>query len=131
MKQSGPVHWQRPPCLLKGTLSGTEEVRVGKLPFTERHPPVIDTDGAITEASHDERAMGVAGQTCHAAVSACGDVLGQTESSEEQVCSRPAVLAVDTSISLPAALAFALQGLRSLGPRQGKPHRVLSPPRSA
>lgn len=47
------------------------------LPFTERHPPVIDTDGAITKASHDEGAVGVTGQACHAAVSTRGDVLGQ------------------------------------------------------
>lgn len=46
------------------------------LPFTERHPPVVDADGAVPEASHDEGAVGVTGQACHTAVSARGDVLG-------------------------------------------------------
>lgn len=48
----------------------------GRLPFAERHPPVVDADGAIAEASHDEGAVRVTGQACHAAVSARGDVLG-------------------------------------------------------
>lgn len=54
----------------------------GGLPFTERHPSVVDTDGAIAEAGHDEGAVGVTGQAGHAAVGACGDVLGHRDGSE-------------------------------------------------
>lgn len=46
------------------------------LPFTERHPSVVDADGAVAKAGHNEGAVGVTGQACHAAVSARGDVLG-------------------------------------------------------
>lgn len=70
------------------------------LPFTERHPPVVNADGAVAEASHDEGAVGVAGQACHAAVSARGDVLEPS---------------TGTAVSPPAAAQRAMSS-RSQGP---------------
>ena len=52
---------------------------VAQLPLAERHPPVVDADGAIAEPGHDEGAVGVAGQARHAAVGTGGDVLGPTQ----------------------------------------------------
>lgn len=54
-----------------------------RLPFTECHPPVVDPDGAIAQASHNERAVGVTGQTCHTAVGTRGNVLSPRKSGEE------------------------------------------------
>lgn len=69
--------WAQKPGGNMTTLSGGCWCWGGcRLPFTERHPPVVDTDGAVAEASHNEGAVGVAGQAGHAAVSARGDVLG-------------------------------------------------------
>ena len=52
---------------------------MAQLPLAERHPPVVDADGAIAEPGHDEGAVGVAGQARHAAVGTGGDVLGPTQ----------------------------------------------------
>lgn len=51
-----------------------------QLPLAERHPPVVDADGAVAKPGHDEGAAGVAGQARHAAVGPRGDVLGPMES---------------------------------------------------
>lgn len=60
---------------------------MAQLPFAERHPSVVDADGAIAQASHDEGAVGVTGQAGHAAVSTRGDILGpDTETSEALWC---------------------------------------------
>lgn len=58
-----------------------------ELPFTECHPAVIDADGTVTEAGHDERAMGITGQARHAAVGTRGDVLGSDTWDRVACCS--------------------------------------------
>lgn len=59
-------------------------------PFAECHPPVVDADGAVAEAGHDEGAVGVTGQARHAAVGARGDVLGPSaDPGEAPGCAAP------------------------------------------
>ena len=78
----GVRHWGKWPSGPGGSLPlspGDGGIGEAQLPFAERHPPVIDADGAVAEPGHNEGAVGVAGEARHAAVGARGDVLGPTQ----------------------------------------------------
>lgn len=56
------------------------------IPLAQCQPPVVHTDGAVAQASHDQGAVRVTGQAGHAAVGTCGDVLGGTDGASLGAC---------------------------------------------